>query len=242
MAVESKGLWRLNMSSCRFVLLKASIEALRSYLLPEKFEDNGIYADEHRVSTLTLAFRVQSHAEMESYFEDRVEEIATSAWRLWETNCRMSRPALCLMAFCKRERQAPPDTLAPPQPTQAKDWNERLLVEERLRIAVTSFTKYVRNENNGIREKNLMALLLPIGLNPASIDPLLLADIDAFGRKRGEAAHSSTATKVQEGIDPRAEYEAVMSIVDGMNSLDQCLSELLSGALACDPLGLDGLD
>ncbi len=227
----------------RFALLRESIGTLRAYLLPQVFEDGGLYADEHRVGTLALAFRVQAHAEIESYFEDRVEEIATLAWRSWHSNRCMSRPALCLMAFSQRAIQGLPDSLRPQQPNEAKGWNERLLVEERLKAAVTSFTKYVRAENNGIREKNLMALLIPVGLDPAELDPLLVADLDAFARKRGEAAHSSTsAIKVREAIDPRAEYEAVLSIMDGMQSLDKCLSDLLADASHCDALGLNGLD
>ena len=50
-------------------------------------------------------------------------------------------------------------------------------------------------------------MLLPIGYAASLIDDVFLADIEEFGRKRGEAAHMSTLAHVQQGIDPKDECE-----------------------------------
>ena len=63
--------------SIRFNELKNGIENLKADLLPSNFTDVFEYTREE--ITKTIAFRVLAHAEIESYLEDRAEEIALNA-------------------------------------------------------------------------------------------------------------------------------------------------------------------
>jgi hypothetical protein len=80
------------MPSARYQALRQRVEMLREHLLPNPFDPTGNYVDEAAVRTRTLSFRVLAHAELETYFEDRVVEIAKASWRRWETNRKTSAP------------------------------------------------------------------------------------------------------------------------------------------------------
>ncbi len=47
------------------------------------------------------------------------------------------------------------------------------------------------SQNNGIKEKDILKLLLPIGIPLANIDSVWLASINSFGALRGEIMHNS---------------------------------------------------
>jgi hypothetical protein len=67
------------MASSRLTDVHIRIEDLRMYLLPAPFLLPGSYEDERSVHIRTVSFRVLAHAEIETYFEDRVVEIAKVA-------------------------------------------------------------------------------------------------------------------------------------------------------------------
>lgn len=219
------------MPSTRYDTLKERVEALRNHLLPLPFEATGTYADEALVRTRTLSFRVLAHAELETYIEDRVVEIAKAAWKRWEGERHVTAPLLHLVGFCGLALQAPPDTLAAPNQNQAKSWSDRIDVNERLKDIVQRYVRMVTLENHGIREPNLMAMLLPIGLRPFAIDPVFVDRLDDFGRSRGEAAHGSSIA-VQQSPDPKSEYDDVHVLLAELVKLDGRLNDLLAATNA----------
>lgn len=197
----------------------SQLKLLQAHLLPRAFEPTGLYDDAHKVSTRALAYRVLAHAELEAYFEDRVIEIASKARLAWDHGS-VSRVALCLLAFSGKDMGPPPATLEAPNENKRKLWPQLVDVHERFVPAVSSFHHFVRNENHGIKEKNLMALLLPIGLDPKKLDPSFLADIESFGALRGTAAHSSNNKTATQGVDPEQELKRVDALLDGVLALD----------------------
>ena len=54
-------------------------------------------------------------------------------------------------------------------------------IGQRLLSIIATFHHHVRNENHGIKERNLLSLLLPIGIAHGKIDPAFLADMESFG-------------------------------------------------------------
>jgi hypothetical protein len=66
------------MPSDHLRLLRERVEGLRNHLLPTPFDPTGTYSDEAGTQIRALAFRVLAHAELETYFEERVVEIAKS--------------------------------------------------------------------------------------------------------------------------------------------------------------------
>lgn len=216
------------MPSVRYQSLCDRIGELESHLLPASFAETGVYVDQERVEVLALSFRVLSHAEMEAYFEDRVIEVAKRALASWKAEKHVSGALLSLLAFSDRQMRKPPETLAAPGANKEKVWPTLLDPSFRVEECVSSFVGCVSRENHGIREHNLLAMLLPVGIQHSDLDPVLVAAFDSFGRSRGEAAHTSTATK--KGVDPKDERETVRHLVHEIAALDACLDGVLTAA------------
>ncbi len=79
--------------------------------------------------------------------------------------------------------------------------------------ALSGYTEQCR-KNNGVKESNLLPLLLPLGFSPLTIDPAWLAEITGFGVNRGEHAHKGLSA-VQQIADPFAALEHMRRIVEG---------------------------
>jgi len=78
----------------------------------------------------------------------------------------------------------------------------------------------VKADNHGIRERNLMKLLLPLGVSEFDIDIVWLATVDSFGQNRGSTAHSSISNRALQPPDPKSESDVVGQILDGICKLD----------------------
>ena len=214
------------MPSNRLDQLKKQIDVLRSHLLPRDFDPTGTYENQDQVSTQALAFRVLAHAEIESYFEDRTLEAVAQARHAWEKGV-VTRTAACLFAFCGRELSAPPETLVAPSENKRKDWPSKIDVSAKFVPIASGFHNLVRNENHGIKERNLMSLLIPIGFHHDKFDPALLADLDSFGALRGAAAHSSRGMAATQSVDPRTELERVTKLYSGIDAVDAQFDALM---------------
>jgi hypothetical protein len=199
----------------------SGVEQLRSHLLPTPFDPTGSYPDD--VLTRALAFRVLAHAEIESYVEDRALDVSRSAIKHFKTVGEVRRALLALVAFSGLTLEKPPETIAAPQPNQERAWQARTRLDEKLSAAVNAFDHAVRH-NHGIKEPNVLGLLLPVGVAADALDPLLLANLSAFGEKRGLAAHSSTIiAKTRQPLDPESEYKLVMKLLLDLAQLDVLL-------------------
>lgn len=218
------------MTSSRYESLRVRVKELGRCLLPAHFSDFGEYDDAALTTVRALSFRVMAHAELEAYLEERSLEIANAAAVAWEAEQRVSLTTLSLLGFSGQHLSTPPDTLKAPGQNQEKSWPDKTQIGKRLKTAMDAYVKYVRLDNHGVRERQLMAMLIPLGVAPSDLDPLAVADIDNFGRQRGEAAHSSTAGQMKIGIDPKTEFEVVQNIIDHLRSIDLLLDGLKSAA------------
>lgn len=216
------------MYSDRFEQLQNQLKSLRSHLLPDSFDPTGYYIDQERVETTALAYRVLSHAEIESYFEDRVLQALDHARIAWEQDMQVSHITLGLLAFSGKEMRLPPDTLSAPKANKQKDWAEHIDIKKRLSQVMSEFSNHIRNKNHGIKEKNLLAMLLPIGVNHTRLDPVFLADMDSYGGLRGAAAHSSSRKSVRQVVDPAEELKRVEALLPGIESVDRLIDLLIS--------------
>jgi hypothetical protein len=188
---------------------------LRNHFLPDPFNPLGIYSDATRVQAHTRAFLVLSHAEVESYLEEWAKEIARTCEVLWNLSSKISGPLTFLLATLS-ERIEIPTTLASPK---SKDSPQRLAD-----ASVKLFQKYYKQikDNNGIREKNVLALFSPLGVPAAALGPTLLPNLDSFGALRGQHAHQS-AKAVQAALDPEIEHKRVTALVNDLQVLDEWL-------------------
>lgn len=216
------------MASKRFQELEEQLKVLAGCLLPASFDPTGIYDDQDGVSTRALAYRVLAHAEIESYFEDRALDPVTRAQLVWESSRHVSHVALCLIGFSGREMAPPPHTLQAPSENKRKSWPCLVDIGQRLLPIISAFHNQVRNENHGVKERNLLSLLLPIGVDHVKIDPAFLANMDSFGALRGLAAHSSGKTTATQAIDPEVEQRRVHALLPGIEAIDAEIDALLA--------------
>ena len=194
-------------------------------LLPKDFDPTGNYSP--GVLTATLAYRVLSYAEIESYLETRALETALSAIKAWKDKRKLSKILLGLLAFSGQEIESPPNAVDLSQPTQSPSWEDKIQLSNRIESAMNVFSYAVRN-NHGIKETNMHRLLLPIGIEFHELDPVLIADLNSFAEERGETAHlSSRIYRTRQQIDPKEELARVKSIISRLINIDKAIAKLL---------------
>jgi len=144
-----------------------------------------------------------------------VGETVDVAYKGWWLDQQPRTTLISLMAYCERN--------FPAREALAEDDGPDM--RERITAAKDEFMRWVRVENHGIKERNVLKLLLPVGIREHEIETAWLATIDSFGSDRGTTAHQS-ASKPQALPDPKSELETVKAIVKGMIPIDRRLAEL----------------
>lgn len=191
------------------------IGALRDQFLPNPFDPLGQYANAAKVQAHTRAFLVLSHAEIESFLEAWAKDIARTSEGIWTTAARVTSP-LAFLLSTHAERLSVPETLSGPNASDSPT---------RLATAIAKvFQKYYKilKDNNGVKEKNLLAIFAPLGMPASATGATLLPNLDAFGATRGTHAHQS-AKAVQTQMDPEIEYKRVMNLLRDLEDLDRWL-------------------
>jgi len=209
--------------SVRFRTLTRELGRLKKQFLP-KISPTGLYSD--RQLALTLAYRVLAHAEIEAYLEERVWEVVINAKRDWDNTRKTRRTLICLLAFSGQTLDTPPDTLTPTNSSQDA-WKKKLQISKRIDLAISCF-KVVIKQNHGVKEANLLALLLPIGIDSDDLDPVWLATMNTFGEQRGLVAHSSaTSYRTVQPPDPATELSTIQQIAQGLLQVDNLINNLM---------------
>jgi hypothetical protein len=204
--------------------MESALKTLRKQFLPVAFDPTGNYSPE--VLAQARAYRVLAHAEVEHFLEDRADEVKDAALDGWKRSRKANVTLLCLMAFSGLECKTPPDVLEHPEVQKRKRNDERLQIDKRIVNAANSFYRVVQN-NHGVKERNVLSLLITVGVNHGDIDPLWLIEMNSLGSKRGEAAHTSARQKtVQHPPDPKLEYDSVQRVVFGLADIDNKLTAL----------------
>lgn len=219
------------MASARYRKMRSQVAQLARSFLPRDLKKD-ILDLPPRVSLRALSFRILSHAEIESYLEDRAIELARAADEAWKKHGHVSRVTLCLLAFLGGSLKQLPGTLRPPPNKKQADWDQLIRPDKRLSQAISTFNYRVSQLNHGIKEENLVAILLPLGIDPDIIDEVLLADLNDLGAKRGESAHGGSFGQVSKGVNPRDEYAHVMRALDGLKAIDKAFDDLRLAAAA----------
>ncbi|HMB84124.1 MAG TPA: HEPN domain-containing protein [Terriglobales bacterium] len=171
----------------------------------------------NRQHDLARGFRLLAHAEIEAYLEDRSGEVALTAVRQFMAD-RKPRPVVwSLVSFQLVQEQLTDNHLK----------NHYGGTLDRLEDVVTkahNSYKYMLLHNHGIRETNVLKMLLPIGFARTEIDTTWLSTMDSFGTNRGETAH--TSYKPTQLVDPATEKSTVDEILKGLAVLDPVFSRL----------------
>lgn len=198
----------------RYEKLKKRVGELRNNLLPRKFSSTGIYTDKEYDEA--RGYRLLVHAEIESYIEEMSNQVIREALKLWKRKRKSSRALIAFLSCYHSSWNEEDENKIIVLSKGRKKIKEK--TEEIIDVAETQFVHRIE-DNHGIREKNLKTLILPTGIELDDMDPNWVTDIDDFGKKRGETAHS--AKKVKEQINPKDELERVSKIMKGIEALDR---------------------
>ncbi len=217
------------MSSDRYKALKKQVGQLARSLLPRDLKADLLDLTP-RLSVRALSFRVLAHAEIESYLEDRVLEVVRACGESFKTRRHVSITTLSLLGFSGANMTFPPISATAPVNKKDKDWSQLTKLDHRVAKSISAHYHNASNENHGIKEANILSLLLPIGVPIAAIDQALLVELNNFGSQRGEAAHSSTLGQVRVGVNPIDEYNRVMRILGDLNTIDGEISRAFVAA------------
>jgi hypothetical protein len=204
-------------ASKRWRGLSREIARLREHFLPDPFNRLGVYPNANRVRAHTRAFVVLSHAEIECYLEDWAKEIARSAEDVWASSGKITEPLAFLFAMLTDRLEVLPKAGG----ALGKDSLETLREASK-----KLFPRYYRRikENNGIREKNVLALFGPLGVSTAGLGSTLLPNLDSLGTLRGTYAHES-AKAVPTAPDPETEFARVGTVLNELVPLDESLQK-----------------
>ena len=203
------------MCSNEFRALQTRIRRLREHLLPKQFDPTGRYSE--RQLDRARAYRLLAHAEIESYLEKIVSDTANEAYNIWENKGLITDPLIAMLAYSDNGPRPVPTSKPTDGPRDLRD---------RVKKAKNALTRYVNVENHGIRERNILRLLLPIGISEFEIETDWLSTIDSFGQDRGVSAHGSN--RVANPPDPKTEHDRVGQILEGLMAIDHRLLKFRS--------------
>lgn len=197
--------------SQRLRALLARLKTLEKHFLPKglTFPATGVYSkheeDQGRAYVLLV------HAELESYFEDRAEEVLASALVYWQNHSTCNKPLRCLLRVHLDKN--------------GKPWEPIQSTKNAVEAAINSH-KSTLSANNGVKEKNLLQMLFPIGIAYRELDSTWLSTMNSFGSARGGFAHT-THIKTTQAIDLQSEYRTVRNdVLPELKKLDKRISKL----------------
>lgn len=160
------------------------------------------------------------HAALEQYIEDLGLSAAQTARQIYSNSGVITKTLVALIS----------SKLIDDLPVKGKIKISSDISSNLEEFSKEAFTRYrsVVTSNNGIVERDQRKILLPIGVDPASVDVALRNSLDAFGVKRGELAHKfkvkreDTLTSVETDLN---------GIAAGIIAYDQAVCDALKSRM-----------
>lgn len=160
------------------------------------------------------SYRLLLHAEIEFYLESLILQTIDRARNEWIKSNKVPKCIASVLAFSKATFPNPPSHLA--------DLSTDNDFPYRVHYVLAIFEKNVKR-NNGIKEENIIPLIVPLGIDYSKINQTLLNNMSSFGQNRGFTAHNSI--KVHQLINPIDEISKVKQILDDLLDIDKLLSK-----------------
>ena len=202
--------------STHFRYLTKNLNKLEQVFLSMKRRHDGAYTV--REQAMVRAYGLLAHAEIEYYFENIAKEVVLNAYTKWKSDKKPSHVLMSVTTFINIKEKIPEKVSR-----QKINKDEEGLIENRLQEYVSKYMAII-DKNNGVKEIDLLKLLLPLGIHLNEIDTTFLISIDSFGRDRGEIAHNSI--KTQSVIDPFTKQRDVTNILTEIGKLDNKIISL----------------
>ena len=200
-------------TSVLYNTLSARLTQLDGHLLPA-IDPTLNYSDRDR--DLTRAYCLLCHAEIESYIEGIILQVATDAYTKWSLNKQIISPIIFHLAYSYKHENGKKE---PPYSMVVKSFKN-------LKATISG--------NNGIKESNTTNLLKPIGFE---MDTTLQSTLHGFGKTRGQIAHTSFQT--QQPLDPATEKSNIVQILSALQLFDNDIVDYeLNGTLNRTPVNM----
>lgn len=195
--------------SRRLRQLISRITFLENNILPEERIDGNYTRKEQ---DLTKSFILLVHAEIEAFIEDRAKEKMNQALLNWNSTRRKSNCLKSVLAFSGNELNFNEDS-------NSKN------IQYRINKTVAHYMSSVVDKNHGVKEKNILKILLPLGIEINEIDQTWLGIMESFGSTRGNIAHNSL--QVQNRVDRTTELNRVKTqIIPELEVIDDLIRKL----------------
>jgi len=199
--------------------LRNNINKIESSFLPPP-NPIGTYSEKEALGINAYISLV--HSEIENFIEAEVLQVCNLSVNQYETNGTINKVILGLLCFSGLTYEIPPES----KHIQNID---KLSIENKIKKARDLFNNIVRTKNNGIKEKNILSMLLPIGFSIDDIDDLFLTEMNDFGKQRGEIAHTSNIAIVTNNqIDPYIIKRRITSIVNQLELIENNISSYIA--------------
>lgn len=152
-----------------------------------------------------LAFRLFAHAEIESFLELCAETLRVR-YATRNSNGVLSRPAAYRIVWAGQwAEKFPPRGITQLPPNVQKVVN-----------GILNQQQNVIQNNQGVSEKDVLKLLIPLGFDVSFFDHAWLRSMSALARARGEAAHSSAMNVGFAQPTPEAERALLLPPLRGL--------------------------
>ena len=193
-------------------LLKENLK--KAKLILRGVPQNELKTDMHELKT--KAFVLLTHAAFETYFEQLGSD-AVRASRKALKKGKISASLVALVVNCVANEISE---------------KSKKSITENIARNLAAFSEEASNqyfrmvqENHGIKNNNLKALLLPVGVDPEEIDVVLWNSLHEFGTLRGEMAHTFQA--ISNEHTPKILCSKVDSIALAISDLDKAVCDAL---------------
>lgn len=175
----------------------------------------GKYTDSQK--KYVMSYIVLSHAIFENYLEKVSLNTLTLAREKWVKFKIIHPPIAYILAYYGNAFENFPKKINLQQNEQKTTVSS---FEDRLARVVTLYNKDNLKENHGIKEENILRLLLPIWIDISDLNQGWISTIDSFAVLRGEIAHTGSVSKE---INHQDILKTVDLIVSGIKEIDSKL-------------------
>ncbi len=187
----------------RFAVALEQIDELRRRLV--RIDPAGAYTELEYIKT--RAFVLLAHGALEDYIEQICIEVADAAIAAFNADDRARRTIVTLLYY---GADNDPSKVSP-----AGQWQIRqALKDSRARLLGW------RDANNGIKEKDVLRLFLPVGVSEADMGATWLQAMSDLGELRGRVAHHGHRTGARTPVDPGDALAAVEAVLPTLCRVD----------------------
>lgn len=202
-AAEAAGLLNPPTASPRIALTLREVAILRRQFIV--LRQPPAYSDPDYARA--RAFVVLSHAAIEDYIEGMALEVVDKCIQRFEVDGKARTSLLALVAYGSG--------IDVPSSFTGGPWGLRARLKDS-RKALRDWTQ----ANNGVKAKDVLRLLLPVGLKETDMGSAWLQNMDDLGELRGRVAHHGNPPGAHSPVDPRDALDHVQRVLPTLCRLD----------------------